>query len=99
MCISSYCDNNSLLNREEDFHARDTDSPSFYTKPNHNIIVTLSVLRTNLPLRFASLHGRDHQDETCDFDLLSLDPHNPMLLLATSLMMRSWMSVQLKKNC
>jgi hypothetical protein len=32
--------------------------------------MTLSALRTNLPLRLASLHVRCHRDETCDFDLL-----------------------------
>jgi hypothetical protein len=33
--------------------------------------MTPRALRTNLPLHLASLHVRAHQDETCDFDLLS----------------------------
>jgi hypothetical protein len=33
--------------------------------------MTLSALRTNQPLHLVSLHVRDQQDETCDFDLLS----------------------------
>jgi hypothetical protein len=66
--ITSYCDNSSLLNREEAFHTRDIDSPSFYAKPDHDINMTLSELRANLPLRLASLHVRGCQDETCGFD-------------------------------
>jgi hypothetical protein len=33
--------------------------------------MTLSELRTNLPLRLVSMHVRDHHDKKCDFDLHS----------------------------
>jgi hypothetical protein len=32
--------------------------------------MTLSALRTKLPIRLASLHVRAHQDENCGFELL-----------------------------
>jgi hypothetical protein len=51
-CISSHCDNYNLIN-----------SSSWYAKPDHDLLMTLSALRTNLPLRLASLHVRAHRDK------------------------------------
>jgi hypothetical protein len=36
LCITSYCDNSSLLNHEEEFYTRDIDSSSLYTKLDHD---------------------------------------------------------------
>jgi hypothetical protein len=33
--------------------------------------MTLSELRSSLPLRNVSPHARSHRDESCDFDLLA----------------------------
>jgi hypothetical protein len=68
LCVTTYCDNSSLLTTEEEFHTRDVDSSSGYLKPDHDVIVTLRELRTNLPLRLASLHVRGYQDEECNFE-------------------------------
>jgi hypothetical protein len=70
LCITSYCDNYSLLKSEEASHTRDIDSSSWYTNHDHDVIMTLSALRTKLPLRVASLYVRAHQDESCEFNLL-----------------------------
>jgi hypothetical protein len=70
LCITFYCVIFSLLKNEEAFHTRDIDSSSWDTKPDHDVIMTLSALQTNLPLLLASLHGRSHQDVNCEFDLL-----------------------------
>jgi hypothetical protein len=56
LCIPFYCDNFSLPKSEEAFHTGDIDSSSWCTNPDHDVIMTLSALRTKLPLRFASLH-------------------------------------------
>jgi hypothetical protein len=59
LCITSYCDNSTLLTNEKAFHTRDIDSSSWYTrytKPGHDVIMTLSALRTNLPLRLLASH-------------------------------------------
>jgi hypothetical protein len=69
LCITSYCDNHSLLKIEEKFHARDINSSSWYMNPDHDVIMTLSALRTKLTFRLASLHVRAHQDGHCDFNL------------------------------
>jgi hypothetical protein len=58
LCITSCCDNSSLLTNEEAFHTRNIDSSSCYTNPDHDVIMILGALRTNLPLRLASLHVR-----------------------------------------
>jgi hypothetical protein len=52
--------------------------------------MTLSALRTNLPLRLASLHVRGHQDKRCNSDLLSRPAQLNVLadLLATDALMR-----------
>jgi hypothetical protein len=70
LCISSSCDNQSLLKNEENFHTRDIDSSSWYTNPDHDVIMTRSALRTKLPFWLASLHVRAHQDGHCEFNLL-----------------------------
>jgi hypothetical protein len=44
----------------------DIDSSSSYTNPDHDVIITLSALRTKLPFRLASLHVRAHQDGHCE---------------------------------
>jgi hypothetical protein len=70
LCITFYCDNHSLLKNEEKFHTRDINSSSWYINPDHDVIMTLSALRTKLTFRLASLHVRAHQDGHCDFNLL-----------------------------
>lgn len=60
----------------------------------HDIDFILSELRTNLPLRFASLHVRGHQDEICDLDLLSRPA--PFNVRTIALLMHLWISVQLQ---
>ena len=47
--VTSYCDNSSLLKAEEQFHTREVDSPSWYLKPDHDVIMTLSEVREGLP--------------------------------------------------
>jgi hypothetical protein len=85
LCITSYCDNPSLLLREEEFHIRDIDSSRVCTKPGHNKPMTLSAPCTlDQPFRLASLHVRGHQNGTCGFDLLP-GPQNSMLLNADHL--------------
>jgi hypothetical protein len=71
LCITSYCDNYSLLKKEENFHTQDIDSSSWYTNPDHDVIMTLGALRTKFPLCLASLQVHAHQDENCEFNLLS----------------------------
>ena len=43
--VTSYCDNSSFLKAEEEFHIRDVDSSSWYLKPDHDVIMTLSEVR------------------------------------------------------
>jgi hypothetical protein len=71
--VTSYCDNSSLLKAEEAFHTRDVDSSSWYLKPDHNVIMTLSEVREGLPFQLISQHVKSHQDEKRDFD----DPTRP----------------------
>jgi hypothetical protein len=70
LCITFYCDNPNLLKIEERIHTQDIDSSSWCTNPDHDVIMTLSALRTKLPFRLASIHVRAHQDEYCEFNLL-----------------------------
>jgi hypothetical protein len=70
VCITS-CDNQSLLVNEEKFHTRDIDSSSWYTNLDHDVIMTLSALRTKLAFQLASLHVRGRQDKHCKFELLT----------------------------
>jgi hypothetical protein len=62
----------SLLNREDECYTRVIDLLSLYAVPDYDIIMTLSAIRTKLPLRLASLHVRDHEDGTHAFDLFSI---------------------------
>jgi hypothetical protein len=71
LCITSYFDNASLLESEEAFYTRDIDSLSWYTNSEHDVIMRLSALRTERPLRLAALHVRAHQDKKCELVLLS----------------------------
>ena len=71
LSITTYCDNESLLRKEEEFHTRDIDSSSLYTRPDHDVIMQLSALRTDLPFKIALLHVRGHQDDSCDFENLT----------------------------
>jgi hypothetical protein len=48
--VTSYCDKSSLLKAEEEFHTRDVDSSSWYLKPDHDVIMTLSKVREGLPI-------------------------------------------------
>jgi hypothetical protein len=80
LCITSYCDNHSLLKKEETFHTRDIDSSSWYTNPDHDV----SVLRTKLIFRrhrytFALIET-DTANSTFFHDL-----HNSMFLPTNSL--------------
>jgi hypothetical protein len=75
LCITSYYDNHSLLKNEETFHTRDIDSSSWYTNSDHDVIITLSALRTKLPFRLASIHVRAHQNGHCEFNLLPRPAH------------------------
>jgi hypothetical protein len=54
--VTSYCDNSSLLKAEEEFHTRDVDSSSWYLKPDHDVIMTLSEVREGLPFQLISKH-------------------------------------------
>jgi hypothetical protein len=40
LCITSYCDNHSLLKNEEKFHTRDVNSSSWYINLDHDVIMT-----------------------------------------------------------
>jgi hypothetical protein len=55
--VTSYCDNSSLLKAEDEFHTRDVDSASWYLKPDHDVITTLSEVREGLPFQLISSHG------------------------------------------
>jgi hypothetical protein len=39
LCITSYCDNHSLLKNEEKFHTREINSSSWYMNPDHDVIM------------------------------------------------------------
>ncbi len=69
--VTSYCDNSSLLKAEGEFHTRDVDSSSWYLKPDHDVILTLSVVREGLPFKLISQHIKSHQDDERDFDDLT----------------------------
>jgi hypothetical protein len=71
LCVTSYCDNSSLLKAEEEFHTRDVDSSSWYSKPDHDVIMTLSEVRKELPFQLISRHVKSHQDDEREFDDLS----------------------------
>jgi hypothetical protein len=61
--VTSYCDNSGLLKAEEAFHTRDVDSASWYLKPDHDVIMTLSEVREGLPFQLISQHVNSHQDK------------------------------------
>jgi hypothetical protein len=65
--VTSYCDNSSLLKAEEEFHTRNVDSASWYLKPDHDVIMTLSEVREGLPFQLISRHVNSHQDDERDF--------------------------------
>jgi hypothetical protein len=54
--VTSYCDNSSLLETEEEFHNREVDSTSWYLKPDHDVIMTLSEIRKKLPFTLITRH-------------------------------------------
>jgi hypothetical protein len=58
------------IKNEDKFHTWDSDSSSWYTNPDHDVIMTLSALRTKLPFQLASIHVRAHHDGHCEFNLL-----------------------------
>ena len=85
LCITSYCDNHSLLKNEENFRTRDINSSSWYINPDHDVIMTLSALRTRIPItinhdpkctsnqlpfRLTSIHVRAYEDGHCELNLL-----------------------------
>jgi hypothetical protein len=65
--FTSYCDNSSLLKAEEAFHTRDVGLYSWYLKPDHDVIMTLSEVREGLPFRLISQHVKSHRDERRNF--------------------------------
>ena len=69
--VTSYCDSDSLLKAEEEFHARDVDSAFWYLKSDHDVIMTISEIRRQLPFKLVSLHVRSHQDDEYDFSELT----------------------------
>jgi hypothetical protein len=60
--VTSYCDNSSLLKAEEEFHTRDVDSSSWYLKPDHDVIMTLSEVREGLPTHFKARQKPPRQE-------------------------------------
>jgi hypothetical protein len=74
---------------EEAFRTRDVDSSSWYTNPDHDIIMSLGALRTKFPIRLALLHVRAHQDENREIE------NNSMSLSTNSLPRYSRISEQL----
>jgi hypothetical protein len=78
--VTSYCDNSSFLEDEEEFHNRDVDSSSCYLKPNHDGIMTLSEVREGLPFQHISRHVKSHQDEKRDYaDLIRPEQLNVLV--------------------
>ena len=69
--LSTHCDNDSLLKQEEKFHTREIDSSSWFRSPDHDVIMTLSDLRTRVPVKFTSQHVKAHQDDHCEYGDLS----------------------------
>jgi hypothetical protein len=69
--VISYCDSSSLLKAEKAFHNKDVDSTSWYLKPNHDVIMTLSEVRKELPFKLISRHVKSHQDDQRDFEDLT----------------------------
>jgi hypothetical protein len=69
MCITSYCDNSSLLNHEEEFYTRDIDSSSLLPSS-----ITIMTPRTNFPLYLASLHVRATITTKCRATDAIMDP-------------------------
>jgi hypothetical protein len=65
--VTSSCDNVSLLGAQEEYHTRDVDSLTWYLKPDHDVIMTLSDVKEKLPIKLVSLHVRSHQDEKHDY--------------------------------
>jgi hypothetical protein len=63
MTCVSHCDNSSLLKAEEEFHTRDVDSSSWYLKPDHDVIMTLSEVREGLPFQLISKHVKATRQE------------------------------------
>jgi hypothetical protein len=69
--VISYCDSSSLLKAEKAFHNKDVDSSSWYLKPDHDVIMTLSEVRKGLPFKLISRHVKSHQDDERDFEDLT----------------------------
>jgi hypothetical protein len=66
-----HCDSCSLLKAEKAFHKKDVDSSGWYLKPDHDVIMTLSEGKTELPLILISRHVKGHQDDERHFDDLT----------------------------
>ena len=65
--VTSYCDSDSLLKAEEEFHARDVDSAFWYLTSDHDVLMTISEILRQLPFKLDSLLVRSHQDDQYDF--------------------------------
>jgi hypothetical protein len=69
--VISYCDSSRLLKAEKAFHKKDVDSSSWYLKPDHDVIMTLSEERKGHPFILASRRVKSHQDDNRHFDELT----------------------------
>jgi hypothetical protein len=93
LCITSYFDNHSLLKNEEKFYTGDINSSSWYMNPDHDVIMSLSALRTKLRFRWHrytfALIKMDTATSTYSRDL-----HNSTFLPTNSLPKHSRHSAQ-----
>jgi hypothetical protein len=90
--ITSHGNNSSILNRDEEFRTRDIDASSLDTKPNHDITMTLSELRTTFHSVLPHCKSAAIKMKRV-VSISSPGPYNSMFLLTTLLMMHSWISV------
>jgi hypothetical protein len=93
LCITSYCDNHSLLKNEEKFHTRDINSSSWYMNPDHDVIMTLSALRTKVTFRWHRYTFALIKTDTAT-STYSRDLHNSTFLPTHSLPKHSRNSAQ-----
>ena len=59
------------LSSVESFHNKDVDSSSWYLKPDHDVIMTLSEVRKGLPFKLSSRYVKSHQDDEREFEDLT----------------------------
>jgi hypothetical protein len=83
---------------EEEFHARDLDSPSWYLKPGHDVIMTLSGVRTALPFKVISLHVSGHTT-TSATTMTSSGPNNSMVVKTYAFLRDAIASLIVRRTC